>query len=57
MPLLFFEMASDKQKAAARKNIALAQEKWRSMSSRARAIAQPEGRQRAKPGTKVGRIL
>ncbi len=37
---------------AAKKNIKKAQKKWKSMSSRARAIAQPEGRARAKPGSK-----
>jgi hypothetical protein len=37
--------------ATARTNIEKAQQAWRSMSSRARAKAQPEGRGRAKPGT------
>lgn len=45
-------MTSDKQKKAAAKNIKKAQKKWQSMSSRQRADAQPEGRQRAKPGEK-----
>ncbi|MFN3165019.1 MAG: hypothetical protein ACE37N_16440 [Pseudohongiellaceae bacterium] len=44
-------MASEKQQQAAQKNIRKAQRKWQSMSSRQRAIAQPEGRDRAKPGT------
>jgi len=44
-------MVSTKQKKAARKNIKKALEKWKSMSSRARALAQPEGRARKKPGT------
>jgi hypothetical protein len=47
-------MATEKQIAAARQNIKKAQAKWRSMSSRQRARAQPEGRRRAKPGTKGG---
>ena len=42
---------SSKQKAAAKKNIKKAQAKWKSMTSRARAIAQPQGRARKKPGT------
>lgn len=44
-------MASTKQKKAARKNIKKAQAKWRSMSSRQHALAQPQGRVRKKPGT------
>jgi len=44
-------MASTKQKAAARKNIKKAQKKWKSMSHRKRALAQPQGRARKKPGT------
>lgn len=44
-------MATEKQKKAARKNIKKAQKKWKSMSSRARARAQPEGRSRRTPGT------
>ena len=34
------------------KNIKKAQSKWQSMSKRQRSLAQPEGRSRAKPGTK-----
>jgi hypothetical protein len=45
-------MATEKQQKASRKNIKKAQKKWKSMSSRQRAISQPEGRKRAKPGTK-----
>jgi hypothetical protein len=45
-------MATQKQKKAAKKNIKKAQKKWQSMSHRARAIAQPQGRKRAKPGSK-----
>lgn len=41
-------MATRKQ--AARENIKKAQETWQSMSPRARARAQPEGRAREKPG-------
>lgn len=44
-------MATEKQREASRQNIKKAQEAWRSMSSRGRAIAQSEGRSRAKPGT------
>lgn len=44
-------MTTQKQKAAASRNIKKAQEKWRSMSSREHSRAQPEGRARAKPGT------
>jgi hypothetical protein len=44
-------MATTKQKQAARRNIKEAQAAWRSMSSRQHAKAQPEGRQREKPGT------
>src|SRR5512135_1790577 len=45
-------MATDKQKAAARQNIKKAQKRWQEMSHREHALAQPEGRKRAKPGTK-----
>jgi len=44
-------MASKKQKSAARRNIKKAQAKWRSMSKRQHALAQPQGRARKKPGT------
>ena len=44
-------MATTKQKQAARKNIKKAQATWRGMSSRQHAKAQPEGREREKPGT------
>lgn len=47
-------MATEAQKAAAKKNIKKAQEAWRNMSSRARSKAQPEGRERAKPGAGEG---
>lgn len=40
-----------KQSAAAKKNIKKAQAKWKSMSHRQRALAQPQGRGRKKPGT------
>lgn len=42
-------MATKKQ-VAARKNIKKAQAKWKAMTPRARAIAQPQGRMRKKPG-------
>ncbi len=45
-------MASNKQKEAAKQNIKKAQQRWQGMTSRQRALAQPEGRKRAKPGTK-----
>lgn len=45
-------MATRKQSEAARKNIKKAQEVWQSMTKRQHALAQPEGRRRAKPGTK-----
>ncbi len=44
-------MASAKQKKAAKRNIKKALAKWKSMTSRARALAQPQGRARKKPGT------
>jgi hypothetical protein len=45
-------MATKKQAEAARENIKKAQAKWRAMSPREHARAQPEGRARAKPGAK-----
>ncbi len=45
-------MATDKQKKASKKNIKKAQKKWQEMTPRERSLAQPEGRKRAKPGTK-----
>lgn len=45
-------MATTKQKQAARENIEKARQTWKEMSSRQRSLAQPEGRRRAKPGTK-----
>src|SRR4051812_19674807 len=47
-------MATQKQRAAARKNIKKAQAAWQSMSHRQHALAQPEGRKRQKPGTGGG---
>lgn len=44
-------MATLKQKIAAKKNIKKAQAKWKSMTHRQHALAQPEGRARQKPGT------
>gem|GEM_PF-190432 len=49
-------MATQKQRAAARRNIKKAQRAWRSMSSRAHAHAQPEGRSRKRPGAGGGRF-
>src|SRR5450759_313335 len=45
-------MTADKQKEAAKENIKKAQQRWQKMTPRERALAQPEGRKRAKPGTK-----
>lgn len=45
-------MTSEKQKKAAKENIKKAQERWQEMTPRQHALAQPEGRGRAKPGTK-----
>lgn len=45
-------MATKKQSEAARKNIKKAQAKWQAMSPGEHARSQPEGRARAKPGTK-----
>ncbi len=45
-------MATKRQKEAAKKNIKKAQAAWQGMSRREHAAAQPEGRVRAKPGTK-----
>jgi hypothetical protein len=44
-------MATTKQKRAAKRNIRKAQAKWRGMSRRQHARAQPQGRARKKPGT------
>ncbi len=44
-------MATNKQKKAAKKNIRKAQAKWKSMTHRARALAEPQGRARRKPGS------
>jgi len=44
-------MASSKQKKAAKRNIKKAQRKWKSMTHRQHARAQPQGRGRKKSGT------
>lgn len=44
-------MATRKQSRAARKNIRKAQAAWKGMTRRKRALAQPQGRGRKKPGT------
>src|SRR3989338_7365697 len=44
-------MTTSKQKIAAKKNVKKAQEKWKSMTHRQHALAQPQGRDRKKPGT------
>jgi hypothetical protein len=46
------EMTTDKQKEAARENIKKAQRRWQEMTPSEHATAQPEGRKRAKQGTK-----
>ncbi|AEE95599.1 hypothetical protein [Mahella australiensis] len=43
-------MATKKQVEAAKENIKKAQEAWKEMSHRERAVAQPEGKDRAEPG-------
>jgi len=45
-------MTTNKQKEAAKENIKKAQQRWQEMTPREHALAQPEGRKRAKPGTK-----
>ena len=45
-------MTTTKQMEAAKENIKLAQQRWQEMTPRQRALAQPQGRKRAKPGTK-----
>jgi hypothetical protein len=47
-------MATEKQRAAARKNVRKAQYAWQSMTPRQHSLAQPEGRARKKPGTGGG---
>lgn len=44
-------MATKKQISAAKVNVKKAQAAWEAMSPRARAIAQPQGKERMKPGT------
>lgn len=44
-------MKSDKQTEAVKENIKKAQAVWQAMSPRQRAIAQPEGRARKRPGS------
>jgi hypothetical protein len=44
-------MASIKQKRSTKNNIKKAMAKWKSMSHREHALAQPQGRARKKPGT------
>lgn len=44
-------MTTSKQKTAAKKNIKKAQAKWKSMTHRQHALAQPQGRNRKKPGS------
>jgi len=45
-------MTSNKQKEAAKENIKKVQQRWQEMTPREHTLAQPEGRKRAKPGTK-----
>lgn len=44
-------MATKKQQTAAKKNVKKAQAAWKGMTKRQRALAQPQGRARKKPGT------
>jgi hypothetical protein len=44
-------MATQRQSAAAKKNIKKAQAAWKGMTKRQRTLAQPQGRGRKKPGT------
>ena len=44
-------MATKKQIAAAKQNVQKAQAAWQAMAPRQRALAQPEGRKRKKPGS------
>ncbi len=44
-------MATARQSAAARKNIRKASARWKSMTPRQRALAQPQGRSRRRPGS------
>lgn len=44
-------MATKKQITAAKSNVKKAQATWKGMSSRQRALAQPQGKDRQKPGT------
>lgn len=44
-------MATTTQQEAAKENIKKARKVWQNMSSRQRSLAQPEGRNRANPGT------
>ena len=50
-------MVATRRKTAARKNVKKAQRTWRTMSSRARARSQPEGRARSKPGAGGGEFF
>lgn len=43
-------MATRKQSAAAKKNVRKAQKVWKGMTKRQHALAQPQGRERIKPG-------
>lgn len=45
-------MPTAKQTRAARRNIKKAQRRWKEMTPRQHSLAQPEGRKRAKPGSK-----
>lgn len=50
-------MATEKQIAAARKNIKKAQKAWQEMSHREHALAQPQGRGRKRPGAGGGEFF
>ena len=48
-------MATSRPRRAARANIKLARARWKGMGSRGRAIAQPQGESRERPGAGSGR--
>lgn len=47
-------MATSRQVRAARRNVKAAQAAWKGMTKRARALAQPQGRSRRRPGAGGG---
>lgn len=49
-------MATNRQRAVANRNIRKAQAAWQTMTPRQRALAQPKGQKRQKPGTVGGGV-